>query len=256
MLIKELVQFGLTEKEAKVYLALLELEVATVNEIAKATELNRSSMYVILDALEKRGLVTVSGDKDVKQYVAASPELLLRNATELAKKYEDVRKNIELAVPELKALHKETKHKPKVQVFEGKDGLRNAYYDILSTNANTLKVYATPENIIKAVPDFMKQNIERIKKGIKMYAINPATKESVELLKHIPSSSPDEVLLIPKEKFRFSSDLAIYANKVGLASPKEKFAIIIESKEIADMMRESFNLSWEEAKRLDKKNSK
>lgn len=36
-------------------------------------------------------------------------------------------------------------------------------------------------------------------------------------------------------------------------SPEENFGIVIESKEIADMLRNTFDLAWEEAKRLDKK---
>ena len=46
--------FGLSEKEAKIYLALLELEAATVFETAKQSGINRSSAYVVLEALQKK----------------------------------------------------------------------------------------------------------------------------------------------------------------------------------------------------------
>jgi sugar-specific transcriptional regulator TrmB len=256
LLIKQLVEFGLSEKEARVYLALLELEVAAVSEIAKTAEVNRSSAYVVLESLKKKGLVSVSGDKKIQNYVAVSPELLLHEAENRAKKTQDLKNKINNILSELKALHKDTKHRPKVMVFEGKSGLREVYWDILKTpGANDLRVFADPARIFNLFPDFMNQNIARIKKGIKMYAINPATKESINLLKMPLRNSQDEFALIPKNKFNFSSDIAIWGDKIGLASPREQFGIIIENKEIAEMLRNSFELAWQEAKRLAKKRS-
>ena len=74
ILLKQLVNFGLSEKEAKIYLALLELEMATVFEVAKQSGINRSSAYVVLEGLKKKGLVGISDDKKVRRYIAASPE--------------------------------------------------------------------------------------------------------------------------------------------------------------------------------------
>lgn len=62
--------------------------------------------------------------------------------------------------------------------------------------------------------------------------------------------------LIPEEKFRFSPEINIYDNKVMIASWREKLGIIIESAEIADAMKKIYELSWQEAKRLDQKKVK
>jgi len=247
---KKLTDFGLSEKEAKIYLALLELEAATVSEAAKNSGINRSSAYVVLEALRKKGIVGISDDKKVRRYLAASPETLLRSAITSAQKQEEIKSGIESIVPELKALHKGTKHRPIVKVFEGKEGLREVYYHLFSTKAVDLKVYANPGNIFKVFPDFMDHDKERVKRKIKMYAINPATKESRELLKQHPPPRA-EIALVPEEKFKFSSDFAVYDNLVVIASPLQEFGIIIESKEMASMMRAAFDLSWEEAKRLN-----
>ena len=63
LIAKQLINFGFSEKEAKIYLALLELEAATVFETAKLSGVNRSSAYVVLEALKKKGFVGIS-DKD------------------------------------------------------------------------------------------------------------------------------------------------------------------------------------------------
>jgi len=252
-LTKKLIDFGLTEKEAKVYLATLELEVASVNEIAKQSGINRSSTYVVLESLKKRGLVGISDDKNVRKYVAASPETLLQTAKAAAKKQEEIKSEIESVVPELKALHKDTKRKPKVRVYEGINGVREVYYNIFSTKASDLKTYSNAADIFRTFPDFSEHLKERIRRGIKMYAINPATKDCLELMKRpLPPGCEDELLFIPEKNFTFSSDLAVYDDLIAIASPLERFGVIIESREISAMIRASFDLAWEEAKRLDK----
>jgi sugar-specific transcriptional regulator TrmB len=61
-----------------------------------------------------------------------------------------------------------------------------------------------------------------------------------------------EMAFVPKDKYYFSPEINIYDNKVMIASWREKLGIIIESTEIADAMKKIYELSWAEAKRLDK----
>ena len=252
-LLKQLINFGLSDKEAKIYLALLELEAATVFETAKQSGINRSSAYVVLEALKEKGFVGISDDKKVRQYIAASPETLLHAAKAAAKKQEDTKTGIESILPELKALHKGTKRRPIVKIFEGENGAREVYWTVFSTNAKEIKTFANPVNIFRRIPDFDQYDKERGRRGIKMYVIHPATKEILELYKHHEPTQPYESVLIPENKFKFSSDVGIYADKVAFVSPKDNFGIVIENKEIADMLSNNFDLAWEEAKRLDKK---
>ena len=253
-LLKQLQNFGLSEKEGKIYLALLELEMATVFEVAKQSGINRSSAYVVLEALKKKGLVGISDDKKVRKYIAASPETLLHSAKTAAQKQEALKDGIESIIPELKALHKGEKRKPIVKVFEGENAAREVYLSTLVSNSKELRTFANPINIFKRIPDFIDAHDKaRSKRGIKMYLINPATKEVLELYKHIKPEKPVEVLLIPEDKFKFSSDMGIVGNFVTFISPEDDFGILIESKEIADTLRYNFDLAWEEAKRLDKK---
>src|SRR5258705_13289394 len=98
-ILKQLIAFGLSDKEAKIYLALLELELATVHEVAKQSGINRSSAYVVLESLKRKGFVGISEDKNVRQYVAASPETLLYSAKTAAKKQADLSHGVESIIP-------------------------------------------------------------------------------------------------------------------------------------------------------------
>ncbi|MEX1112802.1 MAG: helix-turn-helix domain-containing protein [Candidatus Andersenbacteria bacterium] len=251
-LLRKLINFGLSEKEAEIYLMLLKLEVAKANEVAEQTGINRSSTYVVLESLKRRGLVGVSDDKKIRRYVAVSPDNLLHMALTTARKQEKVAGDIESIVPELEALRKHARRRPSVRVFEGVNGAREVYWDIFSTKAKDLRVYANPINIFNRIPGFQDHDKERGKRKIKMQAINPATKEVLELYKHARPHQPFEVALIPEKSFKFSSDMGIYADRVAFVSPQDNFGVVIESQEIAEMLKHSFDLSWKEAKRLNK----
>lgn len=256
-LIKQLKNFGFSDKEARVYLALVEKGPATVFEIAKSSEVNRSSAYVVLESLKKKGFVGLSDDTNVRKYVAGSPELILYTAQANAKKQENIKTSIESIMPELKALHEETKHKPVVKIFEGLSGIREVYSNPFRSNSKEFRSYSNPADIFRLVPDLLESTRkERAKKKMKMLLISPASKEVLQTASKVPtkSLSPNaETALIPEEKFRFSYDMGIYDDKVAFVSTKDNIGIVIESKEIAEMLKNSFDLAWEEAKRLDKK---
>src|SRR3989338_6412357 len=77
-LVKILEDLGLSEKEAKVYLASLELGESAPAEIAKHAGINRDTTYVIAEKLVKDGLMSQL-EKDKKTYfMAENPEQLLR----------------------------------------------------------------------------------------------------------------------------------------------------------------------------------
>lgn len=251
MLIKDLIDFGLTEKEARAYLALLELEVAGVQKISDLANLNRSSTYVTLESLIKKGLVNFSADKKVREYTAISPEAILRIAEESASKKEQVLKKIESILPEMKALYKGTKKKPVVNVYEGKVGLINVFNDSLKNQEKIIRIYSNPyilgQYIYEHIPKYVAQ---RLKLGIKMYGIHPDTKPNRELIKNIPRRI-DHSVLIPVGKINIDADLAIYDNKISyMTKDNGGLGIIIESKEMANVMKMIFDLAFKEAKRL------
>ena len=60
-----------------------------------------------------------------------------------------------------------------------------------------------------------------------MFMINPATKEVIEMYKHKTPEEPYEAMLIPENKFKFSSDMGIIGDIVTFISPKDNFGMII-----------------------------
>lgn len=253
-IIQKLLDFGLSEKEARIYISLLELEVATAFEAAKHAGINRSSAYVVLESLKKKGLVAVSEDKKVSRYVASAPDILLQSASLEAKRHQDIKAGIESVIPELKALHKDTKMKPVVKVFEGKNGLISLFEESLNSKEKKIRIVSSVNKIYELLPEYIPNYIaKRTSKGIQMLGIHPWNEFAKQYMKmELPTI--DKPAIIPLNKFKSPADLAIYDDKISYMTAEDGgFGVIIESKEMAEVMKNVFDLAYEEAKRLSKK---
>lgn len=73
---QSLKNLDLSEKEAVVYLASLELGSSTIQEIAKKSQISRSTAYEVIESLIKKGLMSSLTKGKKKYFSAAAPETL------------------------------------------------------------------------------------------------------------------------------------------------------------------------------------
>ena len=247
---KSLTYIGFSEKEVVVYLALLSLGKGTVTEISRKAGINRPTGYHVLASLSAKELVKVSGKEPKQEYVAESPdqiEKLLQNKIEEDQKFIN---EARLIIPELKSIHNVI-DRPKVFFYEGIEGLKKVYEDTL-TSHEAIRAYATVDDMHEGIPHYFPEYYKRrAGAGIVIRAITPKTEIGIERKSH-DEEEKREMAFVPKDKYYFSPEINIYDNKVMIASWREKLGIIIESAEIADAMKKIYELSWAEAKRLDK----
>ena len=76
MFTKQLEEIGLNEKEARVYIATLELGQGSAAEIAKKSGVNRATTYFTLENLMKIGLVSASNEEKKQLFVPEDPSQL------------------------------------------------------------------------------------------------------------------------------------------------------------------------------------
>lgn len=93
---------GFSEKEASVYFALLTGGPSGATEIAERAGINRSTTYVILDSLAKRGLVSSSGTGSVASFSAGTPNDLVEYFKRAASHFRDLAAETESLIPSLK----------------------------------------------------------------------------------------------------------------------------------------------------------
>ncbi|MEK7583459.1 MAG: helix-turn-helix domain-containing protein [Patescibacteria group bacterium] len=250
-LFSSLLEMGFSQKEASVYMALLALGKGTVSEITRKAGINRTTGYDILNDLVQKRLVSVSGKEPKQEYLAESPDKVIEYLElELEQKQKNL-KEAKALIPQLKSIHT-VAGRPKVRFYEGKQGLIEVYEDTL-TSTETIRAYATVDDMHRALPGyFPKYYKRRAGKGIHIRAIIPATPIGRERASKDKDESR-ETALVPADKYYFSPEINIYDNKVMIASWREQLGIVIESAEIADAMKKTFELAWAEAKRLNAK---
>ncbi|MBI2637603.1 MAG: hypothetical protein HYW88_01760, partial [Candidatus Sungbacteria bacterium] len=137
MIVENLRQFGLNEKEISVYLSLISLGPAPVRLIAKQARVNRGTTYDILKSLKDLGLVSYYKQynrSDKKQYFVAEPPQKLVDAIEQKKRnFENLKVQAQKALPELESLYEKSGAKPVAKYYEGSSGIRIILQDVIGT---------------------------------------------------------------------------------------------------------------------------
>jgi sugar-specific transcriptional regulator TrmB len=245
---KVLQSLGLSKEESSVYLAGLELGETTVQILSRKAEVKRPTTYKILEKLTDNGLFyqTFKGKK--RFFNAESPEKL---KSSLKQKEVDLEK----ILPELKSIYNIPGIKPKIKFYEGLAGAISVYEDTLisTKEGDTILNYTSINNLFEIFPkDYAKEYFEkRVKKNITVKVITPDCKESKEWQKNAEKELREIILTPENNQNLFTGDTEIYGDKVALISYKENFmAIVIESKEIANMQRFIFNLAWDKLKNI------
>lgn len=244
---KVLEQLGFAQSEIKVYTALLELDAGIVKDIAKRSGINRTSCYDVLENLTKRGLVSKFRKKSKIYFTAGDPRRLLnymdREKEEFDKKISQQKEQIKEVLPELLSLINPRSTKPRVTFYEGEKGMREAYEDTLTAKSGIL-AYANVATMHEGLPRFFPEYYSRrAGAGINIKAIMPDNQLSRDRARNDNQELRESIILKDKNH-TFTPEVNIYNDKVLIASWKEKMAVIIESKELADLQRLIFKLLW------------
>jgi predicted transcriptional regulator len=238
-------KIGFSQNEAKVYLAALESGLNSAQNIAKKANLQRTTTYSVLGYLVERGVIGKSKENNKTRYKAESPNKLLSIIN-------DLHQEIQKKLPEMEAVYNGSETKPRIVFYEGKGAIQNVYDDtlrekpkeILEWNTDAYFNYPTVDQVYIS---------KRMSLGI--YAKRIAGSGSRWQVKHkgYDKSELSETLIVPREKFWPGIEVNIYNNKVAFLNYAEEMSVIIESKAIAEAMRQAYNLSWLGAKQIEVK---
>ena len=245
---KKLKDIGLEHKEIIVYSTILELGEAVVSEIAKKSKVERVNTYGVLMRLKDKGLVSESQRSGKKVFIAGNP-------TQLATLAEQKFLTIKDALPELMSVYNLVSDKPKIQFFEGIDGLLSIYDDIILTCLNLpiekreILEFATADSAFGLANTRQQELIfrfirRRVKNKIKISWMSADTPYAREFAKKDKEQLRTSRLVDPA-KFPLKTEVDIYGDKMALFGSKEHpLGVIIEHKEMAETQRQIFELAW------------
>ena len=254
-LVHELEKLGLSEKEAKVYLANLELGSTSVQNIAKKAEVNRATTYVILDSLIKKGLCSTFNQGKKTLYIASEPEFLTGLFEVQKKEIEEREKYFIGMLPRFKLLDNKDADKPTVQFFEGKQGLLSCYNEFI-INYNPKKGY--PESFSIYDRDLVDQFFtDKEKKQFRKFRVEKQMKVKAIYTKEkgFMDATPDAVRVkVPKKEFPLNAHVAVHGQAVRfLIFGEHPSAILIKNPKVALTLQSLFKLAWEGVQARQKK---
>ena len=140
----ELRKLGLAEKEARVYLAGLELGPGSVQKIAESVGIPRPTAYQIIRKLEEKGLFVEVKQAKKRYFTAQSPGKILGLLRVQKKELEEKEREF---IRIISALESKYSFKGEVKIFKGEDGLK-ALEEIISFSSTPNLILINP----KAIP--------------------------------------------------------------------------------------------------------
>ena len=260
-LVKRLQDIGLTEKESKVYNALLELGDASANDLSKKSGLNRITTYAILQGLVKQKLASTIEKHKKTYFIIEHPNQILDL---LEKEKQHVEIKIKLAkelMPELEMLEKITGEKATVKLYEGHEGVLMIRKDIAREDPKIIDQIFNLNITLKRYPSHPKDhrhNPKNLKRGGRILLVYNPKEPIPEFPRH---GKKKEYRYIPEGKTPFFTEILIYNSKaVFLATKDKRMAVMIENKNIVSGLRFIFDLAWQGAEKFstlsDKKKKK
>jgi HTH-type transcriptional regulator, sugar sensing transcriptional regulator len=240
MLEKDLEKMGLDQKEARVYLALLELGEANVQRIAKKSDVKRTTVYDIIESLKEKGLLSSTMRKRKLLYSAEDPRTL-------EEKLEEKKHTLRRILPELLSLANKLEKKPKIRFFEGEEGIKEVYKDTLNYSDQELLAWLSNETAADSFDRKFFDNYyvpRRVSKKIWVRAIAQST-PILQQYKSMDEKSLRRTKLISTDNFSIEVEINLYGkNKIAIMSFSEKIGLIIESQKIFTTLKSVFEMNW------------
>ncbi|MFH1192507.1 MAG: helix-turn-helix domain-containing protein [bacterium] len=227
------------DMQSEVYLALLKLGEGNYTEIAKKTGIKRTTLYPILEKMEKRGLIKRGLDKKV--FLPVEPQQL----------FEKMQGNNLMffhSIPQFQDLMKRPEKMAKVKFYNGRKGIQQLFLDELAS-------YKTKkENILRTVAgasfyafdaDFRDEYaIKRQGTGIETrLMVSSDLKEYVK--KYKKQFSMQKVKFLPDTLGNITGRISACPARISLIGfLKDESGIMIESTELAETFIKFFDFVW------------
>jgi len=248
MLEKYLQDIGLSEKEAIIYLALLAVDNSSVLDLSKKTKLNRSTTYVILESLAKKGLVSETTVGKKTHYQAEPPERIETYVEQRKIMLEEQSKKLKDFIPQIKSVQRQSGEKPIVKYYEGRDGLVSLHEEFfMGQNENAISYLVYSKDLVDEI--FTKQEKDkyramRLGKNIKSKVLYTFKNGDIS------STADGERIKIDESKYPILCDISICDDRIKIAILGKKLSgIFIKSKEFAETFRSIFNVGFDELKK-------
>jgi DNA-binding MarR family transcriptional regulator len=248
-LLRQLMQVGLSEKESRIYLAVLRHGPIGAQELAQEADVHRATTYLVIETLKERGLVS-SFEQDKKTVVVAeSPRNVLTLAEEEVRRADERRTSVVALLPELEAVTRGHMHRPTVRLYEGEEGLRSCREYLASVASERYDTFARLNATLQRVANTDVQKRLDIARNKKQFRVLYVAEAGAPLpVLDVPKTVAIHVRCTLPLSFEFGGELGILDTITYCFSlSSEPVACVIESPALSALFRAQFELAWAQA---------
>ncbi len=239
--VKDLEYMGLTNKQARAYIVLLEHGSCTAPKLSWLLEEGRSNAYKILDKLCELGLAS-KDTRGKRVYSPSSPTALERLVETQAEQARLRSRRLDAVLPDMLNFFFAHSEQPSIRYFQGREALQHVFGDMLKTGKDIYLLRSPGDVKFYDEAFFAEFRKKRAKLGIRTYALTPDVPSAVHNLQ-TDFESKFVRTWIPANAYTADVEWDVYGDKVALISyGKEAIATIIESPQIAESFRQVFGL--------------
>ncbi len=246
--LSHLINIGLEETEASIYLFLLEHGPHTHLELSRETNIDRSKIYRYIEKLEKKKLIEASNNSRGKKIQAANPsniELLLEEKEEKLKKQKE---SLPSLIESLSIIPTYRQREFEVKHYRGQDGLKQMLWNQLYAKDKIVAFSYKNKNDIAGKPYADKIRAELIERKIMVYELqNESDKGNYWYsdLKNLNTFYKERE--IDPKILEIKQYIAIFNNTVAIMNwlDGEEIGVEIINTTYAEMQRQLFWKFWE-----------
>ncbi|MEK6963804.1 MAG: helix-turn-helix domain-containing protein [Nanoarchaeota archaeon] len=233
-------EVGLSDGEIRVYSALLDIGITSLNRIHEKTGIERRNIYDILNKLIERGLVTYVTENNKRLFRAVHPSKILDYLEDKKEALEETKKAVEKELPSFIQKFELAKPSINAEIYRGIEGIKTVWEDML--NYKAIYWIAAGRYVPKRLPTYYENwTKRRLKKGIKIYNLL-----RYELRKEAKPYPLEEWRFLPKAFSGNPTVLGVHGNKaVNYLLGEDFFAFVVESKELAENYKRYHKYLWE-----------
>ncbi len=238
-----LAELGLAPKEADTYLAMLELGASSVQDIAKKAGINRTTTYVMIEALKKHNLVSTFERGKKTLFAAENPQHLVEILTRQMGTIQNKKSRLEESLPRLLAIFNTVEDKPKVRFLEGEEPVREIMNEVGMSREEMWEMYAVDEHLIEIL-NKLQTHETRVETSRRLRGRSLITIKPGFMLPYFDTRNT-EIRALDWSAHQFTGDISLFKDRVYIFVYKGRVgAIAIESKEIVEIIRALFEMAW------------
>lgn len=251
-------QLGLTPNEERVYLFLLNTQIEhSASDVVSVLGMDKVSVYRALKSLQQQELIGVSGETRNQQYRVNSSKRLFEKYNKQVQALTGLRDQLEELVQSATSKQNEFYRSQRIRIYKGLDGYKKWNNDRLQKGVKEIYEFsggAILEKLFHNTPGqqkYLRSFIEaRLKCKARMFSLMSAGIERAPY--DLSSNELMKEQRIIRLKTEMDGFMSIFGDNFGFYTKQgeEYIGVIINDPILANMMKITFNVLWEQGEEV------